>query len=610
MDAVKALDSSYALNAIASMSRKRERDHPHEQFSHVDRSLQLPLPSQHFPHDELPSPDSFMEGPYHPDPFSHFPSAPPGYEKLAPFPSSVSSDSSGSSASSPLPLFVLPNFARDASPISYRKSSCLLCHRAKTSCDGRRPCDRCIRLDRQEQCVERTKGSSKRKPVVGKKRKAGEEGAEEEGKDDELEKGGVDIDEDEVSSPPPQPASSIPATASPSAVSSTSSVTSASSQTILPVQPVQPVQPTPSASAILLDSGEPTLISASDRELSALMLRILQSDQVSIRSLLRTASQKRLVPDMAFQAIISYLANSLHPEDYAAFMTWIDSEGAGAEGDAFDRLQIRLPDGKRMPRVLFTYRKSSLVALPDSDIAVNTAQILVWRVKPGAIGGAAVDRPAQPPLDAGGKANKAKDDSQPPRASSSPATTSTSTSSPQPFSPLSPAPSSIADGEAREASSPASELLDSVAPPPPPAPTSEVSPFVPAPVPGATFGSLSEVDLVIQVNREFERLFGYSQREMKDLVMREQAKGLYRLYTPQSLLIVGRWLTEAVVGVRTEFRAIVHVVNKWKGITPVVFNARFILDAAGFFSSVCYSYTALPESYNSDGSAERTKEAA
>ena len=99
----------------------------------------------------------------------------------------------------------------------------------------------------------------------------------------------------------------------------------------------------------------------------------------------------------------------------------------------------------------------------------------------------------------------------------------------------------------------------------------------------------------MQVNREFERLFGYSQREMKDMMLREQSRALWRLYTPQSLLVVGSWLTEACTGMRTEFRAIVSVVNKWKGVTPVVLNGRFILDASGFFSSVGYSYSPLPD---------------
>ena len=573
-------DSSYAL--LASLARKRERDHlDRSRLDRLDRTLQLPLPPHHFHPEDLS--EAYVEGPYHPDRFSHFPSAPPGYENMGPFPSSVSSESSGSSTSSPMPRFMLPSSAREPSPVVYRKSSCLLCHRAKTSCDGRRPCDRCIRLDRQDQCVERTKGSSKRKPVVvGKKRKTGEDGGEDDSKEDEHEKG--DGDDEEALSPLPQPApSTTTAAASPSGASSTSS--SASSASSPPALPSS----SSASGAILTESGENNLISVSERELSSLMLRILQSEQVAIRSLLRTASQRKMIPDMAFQALISYLANALHPDDYSAFMIWIDSEGS--EADSLDRLQIRLPDGKRMPRVLFTFRKSSLVALPDSEIAVNTAQILVWRVKPGVQAGAAIDKPAQPPLD-GVKVKKEREDGgQPPRSASSPATTSTTSSSSPPSTLLSPTRIAMTDGDELDPLSPSSDYSMHA---PPPHPTSATSPFVPAPVPGATFGSLSEVDLVIQVNREFERLFGYSQREMKDLVMREQAKGLYRLYTPESLLTVGRWLTEAVIGIRTEFRAIVNVVNKGKGITPVVFNARFILDAAGFFSSVCYSYCVLP----------------
>ena len=36
-----------------------------------------------------------------------------------------------------------------------RHSACQVCHSAKTSCNGQRPCDRCVRLDRQSLCVDR-----------------------------------------------------------------------------------------------------------------------------------------------------------------------------------------------------------------------------------------------------------------------------------------------------------------------------------------------------------------------------------------------------------------------------------------------------------------------
>jgi hypothetical protein len=36
-----------------------------------------------------------------------------------------------------------------------KKQACVVCHHAKTSCDGQRPCSRCVRLGREDQCHER-----------------------------------------------------------------------------------------------------------------------------------------------------------------------------------------------------------------------------------------------------------------------------------------------------------------------------------------------------------------------------------------------------------------------------------------------------------------------
>ena len=395
---------------------------------------------------------------------------------------------------------------------------------------------------------------------------------------------------------------------------------------------------TGSASAALF--GSEALVGVDERELSSTFLRVLQSDQVSVQSLLKQASMRKSIPPMAFQALISYIANALHPDDFAAFLKSFDTSDPNSkkaiEGLAVDRLHVRLPDGRLMPRVLFTFRKSSLDALPDSERGVDMAMIYVYRVpnvqgRPAAaaeqsISGADKAKAADDESDE--KKQKEEAGSTPPShsaTSSAPATPaspnpctpaglqsvkSTDSDSNDPTSPGSASTSSSSSTSASAAASPVC-VTPADASSPPTAGTTPLSsssaslshlsssdaypPFVPAPVPGANFDSLSEVDLAIQVNREFERLFGYSQREMKDLMMREQAKGLYRLYTPQSLLQLGRWLTEACTGVKTEFKAIVTIVNKWRGQTNCVLSARFILDPLGFFSSVCYAYTPLPE---------------
>ena len=396
-------DPNYALSIIASMARKSERAGAVRPL----RPAGFSLPERFRP-DDRSSPDSYTTSSLHPERFMQHPPAQqqpqqhyampvPVYEQLpAPFQPPGSLDSpSASSSSSPLPPYPAPPSRLD-SPIMYRKSSCLLCHRAKTSCDGRRPCDRCIRLDRADQCVERTKADSRRKPPAGKKRKV-EDGEDEPKEDDAHDDAAPDkddaMDDDATVTSPPAPHTALVPPALPSPPATGRSVLQSSGPSV--------------SHHIVVESDGASLVGVDDRELSGLMLRILKSDDLSIRSLLRTASQRKLIPPMAFQALISYLANALHPDDYASFMTWIDADQRRLEGEvgeaastAASRLQVRLPDGTLMPRVRFTFRKSSLTALSDSEIAVNTAQILIWRVKPGTSGGTLNDKGAiVPPQD-------------------------------------------------------------------------------------------------------------------------------------------------------------------------------------------------------------------
>ena len=81
--------------------------------------------------------------------------------------------------------------------------------------------------------------------------------------------------------------------------------------------------------------------------------------------------------------------------------------------------------------------------------------------------------------------------------------------------------------------------------------------------------SPEELFLILRVNREFERVFGYSQVEMREVFKSEGSKVLYQLLAPQSLPLLTQWLTEAMLGGRTEYRQLVTVVNKYKGTVRV-----------------------------------------
>ena len=529
--------------------------------------------------------------------------------------STVSADSSPL----PIPVTVSPSHLNPSlllAPLDsggglHRKSSCLLCHRAKTSCDGRRPCDRCIRLDRQHLCVEREKSRGRGKQA-NKKRKASDaeqrdgtaaaEDKDEDDKEDEADHSSA-ADESRDSSSPHPADGALPA---PAALGSSASAPP-------PPAPSPPAASSPFASSSPAApelSSQEELVNVDDRELSSTMLRVLQSDQVSVPSIIQRAASRKNMPAQAMQALISYIGSSLHPDDYRTFMSQLDADhrradqpadGAGGTAaasagssssisDISDRMFVRLPDGRVMPRVLFTFRRSGFDAMPDSDRQVNIAMLTVYRAPPAAQA-AGQKQQQQPSSAAAASAQPAqamKTEPQettaatavrPPGRASSAATADSGTAQHSPHA-------QQPDDSPASASSPSSAESPASAP---------VPAWVPDPVPGANFARLSEVDLVVQVNREFERLFNYSQREIRDLMCREGSKALYRLYTPASLLLLGRWLAEACTGMRTEFKAVVTIVNKYRGATAAVLTARFILDPHGFFSSVCYAYTPLPD---------------
>jgi len=490
--------------------------------------------------------------------------------------------------------------ARLGPDVSLKKNACAPCHTAKTSCDGRRPCDRCVRLERAHLCVERERKIASTKKT-NKKRKTGEEAKTEENKNNS--KNSVNIKQEiEGENNSNNNNNIVPSQSDPK-----------TDLSILPTDLPNPPIYVPGASASSTSSSSSStssndsttfndvLVAADERELSKAMLRVMQSEQANVPHLLRQALAKRLVPPVAFQALLSYISNSMHPDDFAALMS--STNPGNPSPDLSDAYTIRLPDGSSMPRVLFTFRKSALDSIPDSERGVDFATITVHRQWP-------TDHKNNEAKKFSSTINnnnnlKSPNINNKEESQSSPRATSSPTSTTAPLTPaavdaITPntnnsqqpeTPTQIKTEEETNINNSSSSA-------------SSRHPYFPAPVPGANFHDLSEVDLIIQVNREFERLFGYSQRDMRDLMMREGTKGLYRLYRPDSLYQIGRWLTEACLGHRTEFKAIVHLVNKFKGQTACVLSARFKLDDQGFFESVGYAYCPLPDNWQRQAERE------
>lgn len=88
---------------------------------------------------------------------------------------------------------------------------------------------------------------------------------------------------------------------------------------------------------------------------------------------------------------------------------------------------------------------------------------------------------------------------------------------------------------------------------------------------------------------------------MRDLFRSEGGKVLYRLLTSPSMPVLSKWLTEALIGERTEFKAVVTIVNRYKGTTECLLSCRWTLDSGGLFRSVAYCFAPLPEKGSSGG---------
>ena len=150
--------------------------------------LQFELQRQHslsafFP--SSPQPDfSFMsdaaiDPPCTPSPTQSFHSLPSVQSASTVASSSSSQGSSSSFASSAVFFSPLVPIYPSASPpaVSFaaadhgdskppRKQACVLCRHSKVSCNGQRPCDRCVRLDRAEVCVNPVKKPRKHALLV------------------------------------------------------------------------------------------------------------------------------------------------------------------------------------------------------------------------------------------------------------------------------------------------------------------------------------------------------------------------------------------------------------------------------------------------------------
>ena len=574
-----------------------------------------------------------------------------------------------------------------------RHSACAVCHSAKTSCNGQRPCDRCVRLDRQSLCVDRPRKTPVRSDKKKSKKEDGEPGKDtekskkvkrehengteeadskrikrEESAEEES-KAGETVKKEPSSLAPPATISTLD---SPTAIQRDMSSRSShsSSDSVSSTTPSSPA----SHHDDLIDVSTSTLSTEPERRLSTTYLRMHQV--YPTRGAIADAIRNGAVTPLQVHFLLSYLSAVLHTDDIKQLLQPIHPSPASVSTPSslvspsrplsFTSLPSDLVSdrGVYVPRFHFNFGCSPLEPVDDnSEGLIDFATLQIIRVDPAHIStsmDSIVSNAAGfGPLDSNGR-TKASSPSPPavPFAASStsaftvvPSATASAHSSPAPSpsasslsSSLSPAKASSPSGSNSSPLTPPSSINTSstaaesnsshntpTSSPLPASATSnssssssstsmlpsastsssilsastDASTSVTAASTSSTLSSSttvsSELFLTIRVNREFERLFGYSQPYMRDLFRSEGGKVLYRLLTSPSMPVLSKWLTEALIGERTEFKAVVTIVNRYKGTTECLLNCRWTLDSGGLFRSVAYSFAPLPEKGNSSG---------
>ena len=481
-----------------------------------------------------------------------------------------------------------------------RHSACQVCHSAKTSCNGHRPCDRCIRLDRQSLCVDRPRKQPIRtdKKKAGKeikkvKRESGEgEGAEREAHGSarlkEEKEGGHSA---ERNGAPPlikvEGSQFSPSTSS--APSTSHTAPSASVPSVLLHDPgtiprtssshsnhsASTADSSTSSSASSVATGSEDVVDVNtaaadelDRRLSSTYLRMHQT-QATRAAIAQGISQGLATPTQV-HFLLSYLAAVLHPDDFlqllhptpSASITSSSSTSPEPNGSLCMPGDVLTDKGVYVPRYVFNFAKSPLEPIDDSAmLGMDFATLQIIRGEPSAAlnwdddiadNNTADSDKGKPTSETAGGSG-ARSPSGPPTPSAPFASSSSA------FSAFSPTSHSSTSPSTSTSSTPSGHPSARTSLPSPSTSSSAAS----SPSTASSSGSPPEqIFLIIRVNREFERLFGYSQATMRDLFRTEGSKVIYRLLVPQSLPQLSKWLTEAMLGGRTEYRALVTIINK------------------------------------------------
>jgi len=116
----------------------------------------------------------------------------------------------------------------------------------------------------------------------------------------------------------------------------------------------------------------------------------------------------------------------------------------------------------------------------------------------------------------------------------------------------------------------------------------------------ATTPAVQVIPMSVQVNREWERLFGFTQAELRALVMKDGLRAVYSLTRVDSQRQQHRTALEAILACSVDYRFYSIIVSKWQAEVSCLVHTRVQLDettkgAAGVFKGYVNTWSPLPD---------------
>ena len=109
--------------------------------------------------------------------------------------------------------------------------------------------------------------------------------------------------------------------------------------------------------------------------------------------------------------------------------------------------------------------------------------------------------------------------------------------------------------------------------------------------------SLLDLPCHVEVNSAFERMFGWSQSEVKSLFMRYGKQAMSRLAVPAQLRRVHEHDVKGMCEGQNEFTHVIDICTKYGSGMKTIMHHRLVIGDSGMVYKKIYCFTPLPVGY-------------